>query len=73
LLVVDRCYGVDERGVVALVLIGAELGKGSDGAVEDLGGSEVAGDLDRVAGSRVGADECPRAISGIERGLPRDR
>ena len=60
------CYGIDERGVVALILIGIGLGKGSDCTVEDLGGAEVAGDLDRVAGSRVGAGQRPRAQSGVE-------
>ncbi len=49
------CYGIDERGVIALVLIGIRLGKGRDCAVEDLGGAEVAGDLDGIARSRVGA------------------
>jgi hypothetical protein len=43
------CYGVDERGVIALVLIGVSLGENGDPTVEDLRGTEVAGDLDRVS------------------------
>ena len=61
------CNGVDERGVVALVLIGIGLGEGRDCALEDLGGAEVAGDLDRVTGSSVGAGQRPRSQPGIER------
>ena len=59
-------YGVQERRVVALVLVGVGLGEGSDGAIEDVGGTEVAGDCDRVAGTRVGAGERPRAQPGVE-------
>jgi hypothetical protein len=34
----DR-YGVEERGVVALVLVGVGLGEGSDCAIEDVRGT----------------------------------
>lgn len=37
---------VEERGVIALVLIGIGLGEGGDGAIKGVGGAEVAGDRD---------------------------
>jgi len=33
------CYGVEECGVVALVLVGVGLGKVSDRAIKDVGGT----------------------------------
>jgi hypothetical protein len=43
------CYGIDERAVVALILVGVGLGERCDRAVEGVRGAEVAGDRDRVA------------------------
>jgi hypothetical protein len=40
-------YGVEERGMVALVLVGVNLREGGDGAIEHLGGTEVARDCNR--------------------------
>jgi hypothetical protein len=48
-------YCIDERGVVALVLVGVDIGERGDRAIERLGGTKVAGDCEGVAGSRVGA------------------
>ena len=50
-------YGIDERGVVSLVLIGIRLGEGGDRSIEDIGGTQVARDGGRVAGSGVTTGE----------------
>ena len=47
------CYGIDERSVVALVLVGTGLGESRDCASKNIGGTEIARDRDRVAGVRV--------------------
>jgi hypothetical protein len=47
--------------VVALVLVGVDLGEGRDRTMEHPGGTEVTRDRHGVTGSRVGAGERPRA------------
>ena len=54
----DRC---DERGVVALVLVGVGLGELDDRAVEGVALPQVGGDGQRVPGAGMRASQGPGA------------
>ena len=58
---------IDERRVVALVLVGVGLGERGDRAIERVTRAEVAGDGDGIPGARVGAGQRPRAQPRVER------
>jgi hypothetical protein len=58
--------GIEERRVVALVLVGVGLGERRDRAIERVARAEVAGDGDRIARARVSARQRPRAQPRVE-------
>jgi hypothetical protein len=59
-------YGLHERVVVTLVLVGVAGGEIGDGGIEGVVAAEVFGDGDRVAGSGMGAGKSPATHSGVE-------
>src|SRR3984885_14768120 len=65
-----RGDGVDELGVVEVILVGVAAGELADGRGEARALPDVAGDGHGVAGAGVGAGECA-AAGGGELGKPR--
>ncbi len=74
-LYAPRCYGIDERGVIALILIGVRLGESRDRVVEDVGRTECCaclacrnrGSLESRPSSRIMTDDLrpPLGIKGV--------
>src|SRR4051812_11125631 len=60
-------FRLNQRVVVALVLVGVGLGELGDGAVEGVVGAEVGGDGDAIAGAGMGAGERGGAHVGVDR------